>query len=254
MALLDDRLGALLVRGIAIGMQEQDGDRLDACGRPRRRRRARTCSSSSGISTLPCAVDALARSRSAASRSISGSCLLEEQIVGFRPVDAADLVDVAKALRGQQRAVRAGALQDGVDRDGGAVQEQPRRARSCASGLGARQCSMPSTSRAGVVSVLPSAKLAGRLVESGDVGEGAADVGRQPNLTQLHRAQTELRAAGRRKRRYQPRSTRRNAGHLLRPAAALLAQHRHHLAGEAGRSTAALSSSVKSPKANWPTT
>ena len=56
---------------------------------------------------------------------------------------------VSSAQRG------AAALQDGVDRDRGAVQEQPRRAE-----IARRPCStpfsMPVTSRAGVVSVLPS--------------------------------------------------------------------------------------------------
>ena len=50
--------------------------------------------------------------------------LLEEQIVGVRPVDAADLVDVAEALGDEQRGLGAGALQDRVDGDGRAVQEQ----------------------------------------------------------------------------------------------------------------------------------
>ena len=52
--------------------------------------------------------------------------LLEEQIVGVRPVDAADLVDVAEAFGDEQRGLGAGALQDGVDGDGRAVQEQRR--------------------------------------------------------------------------------------------------------------------------------
>ena len=52
--------------------------------------------------------------------------LLEEQIVGVRPVDAADLVDVAKAFGDEQRGLGAGALEDGVDGDGRAVQEQAR--------------------------------------------------------------------------------------------------------------------------------
>ena len=56
--------------------------------------------------------------------------LLEEQIVGIRPVDAADLVDVAKAFGDQQRGPGARALEDGVDRDGRAVQEQPGRSGS----------------------------------------------------------------------------------------------------------------------------
>ena len=103
--------------------------------------------------------------------------LLEEQVVGLRPVDAADLVDVAEALRGQQRAARAGALQDGVDRDRGAVQEQPR-------GVEARAGLADAVLDAGDQPLrrgqrLAEAERAGRLVERGDVGERAADVGGQ---------------------------------------------------------------------------
>jgi hypothetical protein len=50
--------------------------------------------------------------------------LVEEQVVGVGPVHAADLVDVAEALGDQQRGVGARALQQRVDRDGRAVQEQ----------------------------------------------------------------------------------------------------------------------------------
>ena len=49
----------------------------------------------------------------------------EEQIVRIRPVDAADLVDVAESLRHQERGLGARALQDGVDGDRGAMQKQP---------------------------------------------------------------------------------------------------------------------------------
>src|SRR2546430_11770892 len=40
---------------------------------------------------------------------------------------SADLVDVAEALGDDERGAGAGALEDGVDRDGRAVEEQPRR-------------------------------------------------------------------------------------------------------------------------------
>jgi hypothetical protein len=36
--------------------------------------------------------------------------LLEEEIVGIRPVDAADFIDVAKALGGEEGGLGAGAL------------------------------------------------------------------------------------------------------------------------------------------------
>ena len=50
--------------------------------------------------------------------------LAEEEIVGIRPVDAADLVDIAEALGDEERGLGALALQDGIDGDGGAVEKQ----------------------------------------------------------------------------------------------------------------------------------
>jgi hypothetical protein len=50
----------------------------------------------------------------------------EEEVVGVRPVDAADLIDVTKACGDQQRGFRAGPFQDGVDGYRRAMQEQPR--------------------------------------------------------------------------------------------------------------------------------
>ena len=44
-----------------------------------------------------------------------GLVLLKEEVIGIGPVDAADLVDIAKAARDDQRGLCAGALQDGVD-------------------------------------------------------------------------------------------------------------------------------------------
>ena len=122
--LLHDLLRADLVRRVAVGVQEQDGDRLHA-GRDR-------------LARDPAHLLLVERDQHRALRVHplhdleahvavdQRRVLLEEQVVGLRPVDAADLVDVAEALRGQQRAARALALQDGVDGDRGAVQEQPR--------------------------------------------------------------------------------------------------------------------------------
>ncbi len=52
--------------------------------------------------------------------------LAEKQVVGVRPIDATDLVDVAEAFGNKERGLGALALQDGVDGDGGAMQKQPR--------------------------------------------------------------------------------------------------------------------------------
>ena len=60
---------------------------------------------------------------------------VEEQVVGFRPVAAADDVDVARAARHDQAGLGALALDQRVDRDGRAVDQLVdrgrRRARSC---------------------------------------------------------------------------------------------------------------------------
>jgi hypothetical protein len=50
--------------------------------------------------------------------------LAEKEVVRIRPVDAADLVHVAKALGRHERGARAVALEHHVDRDGAAVQEK----------------------------------------------------------------------------------------------------------------------------------
>ena len=102
MAFRDDRLRPLLVRGIAVGVQEQDGDRL----RARAHRVGR-----GGAHRVLVELDQHLALRVHALADLVAQVALdqrlvpaEEQIVGFRPVDAADLVDVAEALRGDERA------------------------------------------------------------------------------------------------------------------------------------------------------
>ena len=103
--------------------------------------------------------------------------LLEEQVVGVGTVDAADLVDVAKALGDQEPGLRPRALEDGVDGDGGAVQKQPGGAIIAAglgdAGIDAFDQPLRRQQR------LAESKPAGALVEHGDIGEGAADIGGQ---------------------------------------------------------------------------
>ena len=106
--------------------------------------------------------------------------LLEIEIVGVGPVDAADLVDVAEAFGRHQRGLRAGALQHGVDGDRRAVQEQARR-RVVAAGLldAARDAvDQPVRRRQRLAEGQPP----GLVVEHRDVGEGAADVGGEPDV------------------------------------------------------------------------
>ena len=61
---------------------------------------------------------------------------------------------------------------------------------------------------------LSELELAGRLVEGGDIGEGAADVGRQPDSTRFHRAQKK------------------NSGEIRRGASDDI--NAHHASGNAG--------------------
>ena len=103
--LFDYRLGALFVHRVAVRMQEQNGDGLHAFFH---------CVADHGTNLLlverdqhrALGIDSLHDLE--AQISVDQRCMLvEEQIVGFRSVDATDLVDVAKALRGQERTARA---------------------------------------------------------------------------------------------------------------------------------------------------
>ena len=100
--------------------------------------------------------------------------LAEEQVVGVGAVDAADLVDVAETLRDQQRGPGAGPLQQRVDGDGGAVEEQVRVPKGDARPVDG--VLDPFDQRAVGGERLAEAQLARRFVEGGEVGEGAADV------------------------------------------------------------------------------
>ena len=109
---------------------------------------------------------------------------LEEQIIGVRPVDAADLVDVAKAFGDQKRGLGAGALQHRIDGDGRAVQEQAGGA-IIAAGFGdARRNAFDQMRRRR--QRLAEGELAGFFVEHRDVGERAADIRRQPQSPLRH--------------------------------------------------------------------
>src|ERR1700733_10271002 len=89
-------------------------------------------------------------------------------------MDAADLVNIAKAFRNQQRRLRAGALQQGVDADRRAVEEE---IRILDLHLGAGQRTLNAFGQR----VVGRKRLAERqdralLVESGEIGESAADI------------------------------------------------------------------------------
>jgi hypothetical protein len=178
-ARLDDRFHALLVRGIAVGVQEQDRDRLyalaDRVGH-------------GGAHLILVELDQHLAVRVHALADLIAQVALdqrlvaaEEEIIGFRPIDAADLVDIAEALGGEERAWRPRAFQNGVDRNGGTVKEQARTGEPRA-GLRHPFLHAGDEPRGGRER-LSEAELSGDLVEGGDVGEGPAHVGRQPNST-----------------------------------------------------------------------
>src|ERR1700686_4327133 len=99
--------------------------------------------------------------------------LAEEQIVGFRTVDAADLVDVAKALRRNQRGLGAFALQQRIDGDCRAVQEQLPRAET-RSGFGdARGHALDQTRGCG--QRLSETNMTRRFVKNSKIRECTAD-------------------------------------------------------------------------------
>ena len=122
--LLEDRLGARLVVGAGVAVEEQDRAGFDAelVELVAERRDLALVERRLDLAVGEHALLDLEAQRALDQRHV----LLEEEIVGVGPVDAADLVDVAEALGDEQRGLGAGALQDGVDGDGRAVQEQAR--------------------------------------------------------------------------------------------------------------------------------
>src|SRR5215467_13710147 len=113
-----------LVRGVAVGMQEQDGDRLYAL--PHR-------VGHGGAHLILVELDQHLAVRVHALADLVAQVALDqwlvaakEEVVGFWPIDAADLVDIAEALRGEERARRSRPLQNGVDRNGRAVKKKAR--------------------------------------------------------------------------------------------------------------------------------
>ena len=177
-ARLEQRLGALLVIGVAIAMEKEDRHRLDAD-------RGELCSQLLDVLVdqrrLDLAIGEDALIDLEAQRALDQRLvLLEEEIVGIRPVDAADLVNVAKAFGNDERGVGAFALEDRVDGNGRAVEEE---ADIAVIGLGLGDAvvdalDQPLGGREG----LAEGELAARLVEHGDIGKGAADIGGQSEM------------------------------------------------------------------------
>ena len=117
-----DGLGAELVIGVAVTVQKQDRHGLHAkLVDPACQRR--------DLPIVERTFDLARRQHALAhletQRALhQGFVFLEEEVVGIGPVDPADLVDVAKALGGDQRGLGTGPLEDRVDRDRRAMQEQ----------------------------------------------------------------------------------------------------------------------------------
>ena len=173
MVLLQDRLGARLVVGAGVAVDEQDRAGLDAALLKLRAERRDLL----GVERLlDLAVGEHALVHLEAQRALDQRrVLLEEQVVGVRPVDAPDLVDVAEAFGDQQRGLGAGALEDGVDRDRRAVQEQSGRAIVAARLLDPAVDAVDQPLRRR--QRLAEGQRAGLVVEHRNVGEGAADIG-----------------------------------------------------------------------------
>ena len=176
MVLFQDRLGAPLVIGIGIAVEKQDGGGFDA-------ERSELFAERRDFVFIQRRID-LAVGQHAlvdleAQRPLDQRHVLaEEQIVGVGPVDASDLVDVAKALGDEQRRARAGALEHRVDGDGRAVEKQ-RGGAVIAAGLGDACGNALDQMRRGRQR-LAERELAGLFVKHRNVGERAADIGGKP--------------------------------------------------------------------------
>ena len=166
---------AISWRGLRVGVQEADGHGLDAAPPPRREPRRRHAPRSSGVRDLARGREPLVdlegpRARHQRHRP------LEEEVVRLRPVAAADLVDVARALGDDQRRACAGVLDGDVDRHRRAVHEGFGIARR-----NARLCeTVPHPLRQFVRRgrALRLEHLAAALVERHQIGKGAADIQR----------------------------------------------------------------------------
>ena len=177
-ALAEDFLGARLVRAVGVAVDEHDGDGFDAelLELVAERREACLVERHHHLAVGAHALLHLEAQRPLDQRHV----LLEIEIVGVGPVDAADLVDVAEAFGGHQRGFCAGALQHGVDGDRRAVQEQVRRGVVAACLLDAAADAVDQALRRR--QRLAEGQPAGLVVEHRDVGEGAADVGREAEV------------------------------------------------------------------------
>ena len=96
-ALADQVAQARLVRAVGVGVDEADGDRIDARRPARARRRARAAASSSARSIAPAVVDALVDLEAQPPRH-QRRRLAPADVVEHRHAQAPDLQHVAKAV------------------------------------------------------------------------------------------------------------------------------------------------------------
>ena len=170
--LLQDLLDALLVRGIAVGVQQQHGHRLDVLAGQLTRQRAHRRLVERLVRA---AVGAQPLGHFKTQRALDqGRVLVEEQVVGIGAIDAADLVDVAKAFGNQERGPGASALQQRVDGNRRAMQEELAFAQIDVRAV--ERALDPVDQFAMRRQRLAEQQLAAGLVERGHVGERAANV------------------------------------------------------------------------------
>jgi hypothetical protein len=170
----DHFAGDALVSGIGVGVQEADRDRLDAfglerlAGRGHARLLQRLLHLAAGEQTLVHLVGVAARHQ----RLMP----VKEQVVGFRPVAAADDVDVAGAARHDEAGLGALPLDQRVDRGGRAVNELVDPAGVDAAFLEAVDDALGQFGRRGqALGLYERLRL---VVEADQVREGAADINR----------------------------------------------------------------------------
>ena len=172
--LLDHRAGDALVLGIGVGVQEAHRHRLDAFGLERLagRGHARFLQRLVHLAGAEQPLVHLARHPARHQRLVA----MEEQVVGLRPVAAADDVDVAGAARHHEAGLGALALDQRVDRGGRAVDQLVDPAGVDAAFLEAVDHALRQLRRRGQALGLDEGLRL--VVESDQVGEGAADIDR----------------------------------------------------------------------------
>jgi hypothetical protein len=173
----DHGAGLPLVLGIGVSVQEADRDRLDAFAFERLAGIRHTLLLQ-GLVDLASGQHALVDLTGQAARH-KRPMAMEEQVVGFGPVAAADDVDVAGAARHDEAGLGAFALDQRVDGRGRAVDQFVDGGGINAALTNAVDHALGKLRRRG--QALGLDKGLGLIVKTDQVGEGAADVNRNEN-------------------------------------------------------------------------